>query len=306
MFSAELTLKPIPPFSFDLSTEIFSNGDNQIRVYDGGMFKQVIRANGKLILLTLESQGSVEEPKLAARLKSNVELEKADKSEAAKMVRRLFNLDLELAPFYAVAENDATLKRVTRKLWGLRTPTTQTVYEALVDSIIEQQISLKVATSMERRMIKQFGETIPVAGEVYFVYPAPQALAGASIEDLRMCGLSQRKAEYIKETSALVSEEKLDLEKFRSYENTQEIVSELDAVRGIGVWTAELTVLRSLQKWDAMPADDLGLKRIISRYYCGGKKITSDQAKKIAEPWGNWRGLAAFYFVVAELLNVEV
>jgi DNA-3-methyladenine glycosylase II len=117
--------------------------------------------------------------------------------------------------------------------------------------------------------------------------------------------LSERKAEYIIESSALIADGKLDLEKFRNYEKTQDIVRELDELRGIGTWTAELTVIRSLQKWDVFPADDIGLRRIIAHYYFEDKKITSQQMRDIAEPWGKWRGLAAFYFVTAELLNIE-
>ena len=153
-------------------------------------------------------------------------------------------------------------------------------------------------------MIKKFGESIDVESEVYYNYPTPNLLAQANIEELRACGLSQRKAEYVKEISTLVADCKLDLEKFRSYENTQEIIKELDDIRGVGVWTAELTVIRSMQKWDAMPADDIGLRRIIGHYYCRDQRITSEEAKKIATPWGKWRGLAAFYFVIAEMLNL--
>jgi DNA-3-methyladenine glycosylase II len=60
-----------------------------------------------------------------------------------------------------------------------------------------------------------------------------------------------------------------------------------------------------MQKLEALPADDLGLRRVISRYYCGGKVITSAQARHIAENWGRWKGLAAYYLVVAEMKNIE-
>ena len=306
MFAGEFTLKPVPPFSFELSTQIFSNGDRQFRIYEDGKFKQIIRVDNKLALVILESAGTVDKPKLKAVLKSNSEISLSDKELASQKVNQLFNLELDLLPFYELAEKDETLKRITQKLRGLRSPTTQTVYEALVDSIIEQQISLKVATAIERRLIKKFGEGVTLDGELYYAYPTAQALAQASTEELRASGLSGRKVEYIKEISALVAKEKLDLEKFRNYENTKDILEELDEVRGIGAWTAELTVIRSLQKWDAIPADDVGLRRIISKYYCEGRRITSYEAKKIAEPWGKWRGLAAFYFVIAELLKVEV
>jgi DNA-3-methyladenine glycosylase II len=47
------------------------------------------------------------------------------------------------------------------------------------------------------------------------------------------------------------------------------------------------------------------LRRTISRYYCGGKAITSLEAREIAKRWGRWKGLAAYYLVVAEMLEIE-
>jgi DNA-3-methyladenine glycosylase II len=117
--------------------------------------------------------------------------------------------------------------------------------------------------------------------------------------------LSERKAEYIRNVASLVSEGKLDLEALKCWENTDEIIEELDKVRGVGVWTAELTMLRGMSKLEALPADDLGLRRTISHYYCGGKNITSAEARKIAENWGEWKGLAAYYLIVAEILGIE-
>jgi DNA-3-methyladenine glycosylase II len=305
MFFSELTLQPVSPFSFDLSARIFENGDPQIRVYRDGKFKQVIRLGDKLVLVLLESVGFLDKPKLKVHLKANFEVSHDDVEQARRIVTRLFNLDLDLAEFYELARKEATLNGIVQQLWGLRSPTTQTVYEALIDSIVEQQISLKVATSMERRVIKTFGEALTLGGETYFAYPTAAVLAQVSIEELRACGLSGSKAQYVKQISGEIVKGNLDLEKFRGYSNTEDVVRELDEVKGVGPWTAELTVIRALQKWDAMPADDVGLRRILSRFYSGGIRISSDEAKHIAEPWGCWRGLAAFYFVVAELVGVK-
>ncbi len=204
-FTETFTVQALAPFNFDLTAQIFGSGDRQIRIYEDSRFWQVIRVGGKLALVTLESAGTVEAPRLRAELKATQEISHADTEEAAKIVTRLFNLDLDLLPFYAVAKNDETLLKITQRLWGLRSPTTQTVYEALMDSIVEQQISLKVATAMERRMIKKFGEALTVEGDVYYAYPAPKALADAEIDELRGCGLSGRKAEYVKDISAAVA-----------------------------------------------------------------------------------------------------
>jgi DNA-3-methyladenine glycosylase II len=51
----------------------------------------------------------------------------------------------------------------------------------------------------------------------------------------------------------------------------------------------------------AFPADDLGLRKAISQYYCDDKKISADNARQIANKWGKWKGLAAYYILVSYL-----
>ena len=302
----KITLDAVPPFSFDLSAEIFSDGDKQIRKYEENRFWQIIRVNGKLILASVKSEDVVDQPKLVAELKSDKPLTQDDAKKAQEAVSALFSLNFDLTPFYDEIKNDATMSRVTQKLWGLKSPTTPTAFEALIDSIVEQQISLKVANSIENKLTKRFGDTLHIDGDIYYAYPTPQKLASVGIDAVRQCGLSQRKAEYIQGIAELVADGELNLEKLKNCENADEIISELDKVRGIGVWTAELTMLRGMQKLEALPADDLGLRRVISRYYCGGKLITSAQARQIAEKWGRWKGLAAYNLVVADRKDIEV
>jgi DNA-3-methyladenine glycosylase II len=198
------------------------------------------------------------------------------------------------------------MSNLTQRLRGLKSPTTPTVFEALIDSIIEQQISLNVAHSLEKNVIKTFGDTLKVDNAVYYAFPTPQKLASASVEKLRQCGLSFRKAEYIRDVSKLIADGKLDLEKLKSYENIKEIINELCEIRGIGVWTAELTMVRGMQKLEAIPADDLGVRRCISHYYCNDRKISGEEARKIAEKWGKWKGLASFYLLTAGILKLKL
>jgi DNA-3-methyladenine glycosylase II len=302
----KIMIAALPPFSFELSAEIFANGDKQIRTYEKSSFRQTIRADGKLILATVKSVGTVNKPKLCAELKSDRKLTQKDKKKAGEAINVLFNLNLDLEPFYEEAKKDKVLACLTQKLRGLKSPTTQTVFEALVDSIVEQQISLKVANAIEKKLIKKFGDALNLGGEVCFAYPSPQTLALMSSEELRTCGLSFRKAECIKSISTLIMEGKLDLEKLEVNDSADEIIRELDKLRGVGVWTAELTMLRGMQRLEALPADDLGLRRVISHYYCGGARITGSRARQIAQDWGRWKGLAAYYLIVAEMFGIEV
>ena len=202
------------------------------------MFWQVIRVNDKLVLAAVESCGTIDEPRLGVELKSNKKMICGDKRKAAEVVAGLFNLNFELEPFYEETKNDQIMTQLTRKLYGLKSPTTQCAFEALVDSIVEQQISLKVAYSLERKLVKKFGDALSLDSEVYCAYPSPQTLASVGLVELRGIGLSQRKAEYIKAASTLIAEGKLDLETLKTVEKPEDIVAELDKLKGVGVWTA--------------------------------------------------------------------
>ncbi len=299
-----LYIKPISPFNFDLTARIFSDGDPQFCRYENGAFWRVIRTGTKLALVSIIGSGNKKSNEIQCILSSEQPLDDSDLKEARGIVEFMFGTGLDLKPFYERMRIDPVMKKLTRVLRGLRVPSTLTVFEALIDSIIEQQIALSVGMTMENRLIKLFGESLTLDNRTYFAYPTPEKLSTMTTRQSRTIGLSARKAEYIKGISRSVVGGHLDVEKYRTYEDTAQIIRELDIVRGIGLWTAELTVVRSMQKFDAMPADDLGLKRVISHYYCSGKKISAVEARKIASRWGEWRGLAAFYLIMAEEIEL--
>lgn len=299
------TITATAPIDFSLSATIFAGGDPEIRAYEDGRFWQVIRVGERLMLATVSAVGTVEEPRLSLELESDHAISPSDKRQAANVVRRLFNLDLDLAPFYRDVRRDPVMAKITRRLHGLKSPQTQSVFEALADSIIEQQISLSAAHAMERRVVKMFGGRMKVRDRTYYAFPTPEALAAAAPGQLRECGLSTRKIEYIRDISKAIVGGRLDLESFRQQGDTEVVIQELRRIRGIGRWTAELTALRGMAALDAIPADDLGLRRVIARYYADDRRIDADEARAIAQRWGRWKGLAGYYLMVATILRVE-
>jgi DNA-3-methyladenine glycosylase II len=86
----------------------------------------------------------------------------------------------------------------------------------------------------------------------------------------------------------------------------EKIIGELSQIRGVGVWTVEMTMIRGMQKYDAFPTDDIGLRRIIAHYYYGGEKISGEEVWQTASAWSGWRGLASFYLVMAAMLEIAV
>jgi DNA-3-methyladenine glycosylase II len=299
-----IIVKPPPPFDFNLSAQIFSHGDRRIQRYEDGAYWHVIRLTDRPALIKLHSSGTTNDPELNIEIEPLGAVSLKHEREVRAIVGRLFNFRLDLLSFYDAVKRDRIMAQIAEHLWGLKSPSTATIFEALIDSVIEQQISLKAAWSIQRKLVEALGDTLIWKGQTYFAYPKPEKLAIASIERLRACGLSNKKGEYIKGIGRLVMNG-FDLEALSS-QNEAGIIEKLCKIRGVGVWTAEMTMIRGMQKFDAIPADDLGLRRVIGHYYYHGEKITGEQARRTAQAWAGWRGLASFYLIVAKQTGIEV
>ena len=106
-FTETFKIEAVAPFNFDLTAQIFSSGDKQIRTYSNGQFTQVLKLNGKLVMVKLASTGTVEQPKITVELKSNSPITLQDKQKAEEAVKFIFNLDFDLCSFYSEVKNDS-------------------------------------------------------------------------------------------------------------------------------------------------------------------------------------------------------
>ena len=298
-------LIPHAPFDFSLSAAIFSGGEPDIRTFRDGIFRQVLDIGNSLVLAEVTSSGTTENPELTVTLRSDRTIGRNEKRLAGTLIASIFSITEDLTPFYRDVAGDPVLSDLTARLRGVRAPVTPTVFEALTDSVIEQQISLKAAHSIENRLIRAVGKQLGLDGTVWYCYPDPEILARTTDTTFRACGLTIRKGEYIRDVSRLILAGDLDVEGFRQFPDTESIIGELVKIRGIGRWTAELTILRGLHRPDAFPADDVGVRRFISQYYLDGRKISAPEARTFAERWGAWKGFAAYYLEVADLLGIH-
>ena len=174
--------------------------------------RQVIKTNNQLILMLIESTGTVAEPELSVTLRSDKEISEEDVKSAENIIISMFNLNFDLKEFYEFMKSDPVMSKLTKELRGLNRRTASNVFEALASSIIEQQISLIASQSIERRMIKDHGEKLRLDDQVYYAFPTPETLSKLTREQLRESGLSLRKAEYIIDISKLIVAGKLDLD----------------------------------------------------------------------------------------------
>jgi DNA-3-methyladenine glycosylase II len=152
----------------------------------------------------------------------------------------------------------------------------------LARAIVGQQISVKAAQSV-------WDKVCLCAGEV-----TPQSVVARKRSELRACGLSERKVEYIADLAQHFVDGTIDVRRWPDMDD-QAVIAELTQVRGIGRWTAEMFLIFNLLRPDVFPLDDLGLQKGIRLSYFKGRKLSLQRMKKLGETWRPWRSVATWY-----------
>ena len=155
-------------------------------------------------------------------------------------------------------------------------------FGTLVRSIVGQQISVKAADSIWAR----FSGVLPAV--------EPGAILAVSTETLRACGLSSRKVEYSSDLARHFSSGQIHVNRWNAMSDAK-IIAELTAVRGIGVWTAEMFLIFNQLRPDVYPLDDIGLQRAVALHYFGGERLARKHLAEAGERWRPWRSVATWY-----------
>ena len=162
-------------------------------------------------------------------------------------------------------------------------------FHTLARSIVGQQISVKAADAIAARLVATCGALTPAA------------LLRRRTATLRNCGLSQRKAEYLRDLARHCAAGKLDFAALCALDDEQ-VIERLTGIRGIGRWTAEMFLIFNLERPDVLPLDDLGLLKAVSRHYLDGAPTAHllgrdgrTLVQALAQRWAPFRSVATWY-----------
>jgi DNA-3-methyladenine glycosylase II len=158
-------------------------------------------------------------------------------------------------------------------------------YKQLLGSIIGQQLSVKAAASIRGRVLDFFG------GQ-----PTPQQLIDADKEKLRGFGLSYAKVNYVKDLAQHIIDGRLDMKHVSSLPN-DELIDQLVAVKGIGVWSAHMFMIFGLGRLDILPVGDLGVRKGAMQLYKLRQLPSPARLEKLAKQngWTPYQSIAAWY-----------
>lgn len=163
-------------------------------------------------------------------------------------------------------------------------------FTALARAIVGQQISVRAAQAIWSRLEQAARGRARLADNAM----TPQRIARMRATTLQRAGLSQRKAEYLRDLAVHFLQERITPDRWASMDD-EAVIAELVEVRGIGRWTAEMFLIFNLMRPDVLPLDDLGVLTAIGRHYNGGVRVSREQARGIGERWQPWRSVAAWY-----------
>jgi DNA-3-methyladenine glycosylase II len=160
-------------------------------------------------------------------------------------------------------------------------------FEALMDIVVSQQLSIAAADTIFGRVKEKVAPF------------TPENLLATSAETLRACGLSAPKQKHMKSIATAILEGALDLKRIRTLHD-DDARAHLTAVKGIGPWTADIYLMSSLGRADIWPVGDVGLQAAITRALKLKKRPNEKQMEKLSKDWKPWRTVAARLFWVHE------
>jgi 3-methyladenine DNA glycosylase/8-oxoguanine DNA glycosylase len=288
-----------PPFNF-LSV-INSHGWRQLAPfsYDENthtLFYVLRLSNGRVIELKLSDTAdgiTVETEKL----------NKTERQEVMDKVTWMFGLDMDFSRFYAALRGELKLAHAKRRALGrvLRSPT---FFEDVIKTILTTNTLWTATKNMTLRLVNEFGDPLASVGRVVppsaphietKAFPTPEAIAASSPEFIKEKIRVGYRAPAIYNLAFQIAAGQYDLEALKTSDlPTLELRKELLTINGVGPYAAA-NLLVILGRHDFIPIDSYALKMVSHEWY-GGGPVTSKEIEKRFEKWGEFKGLAFWFW----------
>jgi len=271
------------PLDFASSLEIFRrSGDDMLDRWDGKWLVRITTDSSGVHPYACRAAGDIDAPTVRVLVRSAAE---RDVVEAA--IRAAF-LPLTLE-FEHLCAADPLIAHLALKHRGFRPVLQADLLIALVRCISAQQVNLKWAATVRRRLAEMFGQRHRV-GQHNVYSLDPERLASLQIGDIRALQFTTRKAEYIINAARAIANGDLNIGCLAKLEDN-EVIAKITAIRGLGPWTAEWVLARTLGR-PRISAGDLGVRKAVGLAYLGGAMASPEEVRRATAHWGRAAALA--------------
>ena len=297
MVTKKFTIPVLPPFRLDLTAwTLRRRAKNEIDQWDGKRYSRILVIDNRAVRVLVEQHAAAE---LTVTTSSEQHSEAAATTVKATL-QKMFSVATNLAPFYHLSARDTQLQPLAQMFKGVKPPRFPTIFEALINSIACQQISLDAGISLLNKLAENYGLEYNDGQETQYAFPQPEDLCSISKEEMRKLGFSRQKTRAIAELATNLVEQRLDLSTLDAAPNV-EIVKILTQNWGIGRWSAEYTLLRGFGRLDILPGDDVGAQKNLMGLLELAARPNYDQIKALAQRWQPYAGLVYFHLLLEKL-----
>ncbi|ACU02542.1 DNA-3-methyladenine glycosylase family protein [Pedobacter heparinus] len=225
----------------------------------------------------------------------NISPSAEDITAVVQFVSEWFDLNTDLIPFYKTIAADRRISYMAEDFAGLRFIGMPDFFEALAWCIIGQQINLSFAYKVKRRLVERYGTCTQFDGQKYYLFPGPEIIAKASISDLRELQFSEKKAEYIIAIAEAFLNGMLNKELLQRLPDLESRIKFLTNIRGIGQWTANYALMKSLKEPACIPYGDAGLLNALLNHGIIKSKDNKPAIAKFFKAFEGWQSYIVFY-----------
>lgn len=293
MKELDFVLHPVQPFRLDLTVwALRRRPNNAMDRWEAGTYRRTLVVGLAPAQVAVTQQST----RLTVTV-TGARLPATAQADVTAALDRLLGLHVDLRKFYRLASQEAKLHRLSRRFLGMKPPRFLSVFEALVNAIACQQLSLTVGITLLNRLTERYGLGSHSEG---CAFPRPDDLGDVDVQALRALGYSRSKGQAVINTARAMREGTLDLDGFATM-NDAETVHGLMELRGVGRWTAEYTLLRGLGRIHQFPGDDVGAQKGLQRWLRLNRPPDYDHVRQVLHKWRSYAGLIYFHLLLDSL-----
>ncbi len=263
--SVTFGLRPLPPFRLDLTVWVLRRrARNLMDQWDGATYRRVVMIEGRPFRVAVNQTGSNDRARLRVVV-SGRQIGSDLRDKVRALLVRTLGLRQELSSFYAMAASDKRLGPLVGRFRGVKPPRFPSIFEALINAIACQQLSLTVGIELLNRLSLRSGRVLTEREPTQHAFPGPEDVMGLKPRTLRSLGFSYNKARSMLAISDELIGGRFDVHRLEQLDDDAAI-ERLMRLRGVGRWTAEYVLLRGLGRTDMFPGDDVGARNRLAAW----------------------------------------
>jgi DNA-3-methyladenine glycosylase II len=278
-YRLDLTVAVLRRFSTNI-VDVTATDGSYVRAFDDGVEPGIVAVRQRS----------------ATTLEATFDGPRADAARDIARIRRVIGADARAPQFERAALELPWLRETVLVTRGVRAPRYATLWEACVNAIVYQAVSLFAATAVLARVIHALSEPLTFRGATLYAFPTARRFVACSDNVLRTAGLSFAKIAALRSVADELLSGRLD-EVTLEARSTPEASAQLCAIKGIGPWTAAVILLRGLGRLDLFPEKDSGVAKILTAI--GGPSIDLAHTLRVL---GDERGMLYYYLLLGRLI----